>query len=133
MKLSKLSEEHYILVDEERKLMYTIPTLEAREVLGIVDIDRKAEEANGYALYGSPNGEKYLAFREGFVIGYNQALKNKKYTEEDVRNAISFGNNIQYTNLTVSSVEKEMRKFIQSLQSPTEWDVEFVDNKLKLK
>jgi hypothetical protein len=72
---------------------------------------------------------------EGYGIGYSQALKDnkKKYTEEDLRNAISFGNNIQYTKLAISGVEKEMSKFIQSLQPKTEWDVEIIDNKLKLK
>lgn len=34
MKMVKLTEDHYILVDDTSKEMYTIPTSQAKELLG---------------------------------------------------------------------------------------------------
>lgn len=34
MKMVKLTEDHYIVVDDTRKEMYTIPTSQAKELLG---------------------------------------------------------------------------------------------------
>ena len=33
------------------------------------ELEIEAEKANGYAYYGKPLGEKYLAFNEGFIAG----------------------------------------------------------------
>jgi len=33
------------------------------------ELELEAEKANGYAYYGKPLGEKYLAFNEGFIAG----------------------------------------------------------------
>lgn len=183
MKLKKLIEEHYIIVDESdikdgeyclsmlnevvvfgknfnqslyRKITHSTEPIEGgttffqnrgdklcydkigvlslsevKELLGEVDVDRKAVK---FSKRYSNHDDSQEAVYDGYNEGYKQCLidnKEKMFTEEDVRNAISFGNNIQYTRLTLSSVEKEMRKFIQFLQSPTEWEVEFVDDKLK--
>jgi hypothetical protein len=113
---------------------------EVREVLGIVDVNRKAyrfrrDYQDSFDCMNECIMNDAIHRQEGYIAGYNQSLEDnkKKYTEEDLRNAISFGNNIQYTRLAISGVEKEIRKFIQSLQSPTEWDVEIIDGKLKLK
>lgn len=111
---------------------------EVKELLGVVDVATKAAELaySRRIKYQDPFHDGVCSgLEEGYGIGYSQALKDnkKKYTEEDLRNAISFGNNIQYTKLAISGVEKEMSKFIQSLQPKTEWDVEIIDNKLKLK
>jgi hypothetical protein len=46
------------------------------------DVEKLAEKANGYAYYGKPNGEKYLAFNEGFIEGHKAATK--VYSEEDM-------------------------------------------------
>lgn len=108
-----------------------LPISEVKELLGLVDVDRKAEEANGYALYGSPNGEKYLAFREGFVIGYNQATKENKYTKEDMVEW-TMCMIAQYVQGNTNIWDRDMLH--KSLPQPkTEWDVEIIDGKLKLK
>lgn len=106
---------------------------EVKELLGAVDVDKKAVN---FSKRYSNHDDSQEAVYDGYNEGYKQCLidnKEKMYTEEDVRNAISFGNNIQYTKLTLSNVEKEMMKFIQSLQPKTEWEVEIIDGKLKLK
>jgi hypothetical protein len=61
---------------------------------------------------------------EGFVIGFQKALElmgDKKYSEEDVRNAYFNGEKDSYVK---GGQTKEMQnEFIQSLKQ-TEWDVE---------
>jgi len=69
------------------------------------------------------------------ILQLNQALednKEKKYTEEDLRKAYMYGDN--YHKYTVGNAQKyTFESLIQHLQFKTEWDVEFVDGKLKLK
>jgi len=64
-----------------------------------------------------------------FENGYNKALednKNKKYTEEDIRLAFTNG----FAEYTARSFDCE--DYIRYIQPKTEWEVEFVDEKLKL-
>lgn len=133
----KLSEDHYIVVDDSNKEMYTIPTSEAKELIGIVDVEKKGEKkypksefwvgSNPSRLYDENAKE-----RRCYIEGYNQALednKEKKYTEEDMRKAIDMSKE-NHDYLYGYYWNKE--QIIQSLQ-PTEWEVEMVDGKLKLK
>jgi hypothetical protein len=75
----------------------------------------------------------------GYISGYNQALednKEKKYTEEDMRKAIelSYSKGLAKPNSgRLSDIPKLQEEVIQSLQPKTEWEVEIVDGKLKLK
>ena len=68
----------------------------------------------------------------GYIDGYNQCLednKDKKYTDDDMRNCW----------MESWSASRQMSKYmdfmsyIQSLQPKTEWEVEIVDGKIKLK
>src|SRR5690606_4611723 len=52
-----------------------------------INIEDLSEKANGYAYYGKPLGEKYLAFKEGFIEGY-KAAQSKQFSLEDVEKAI---------------------------------------------
>jgi len=127
MKMVKLTEDHYVLVDDTRKEMYTIPTSQAKELLGVVDVHKKAlaftKEIGG-------THEQGLAF----IDGYYQALednKERKYTNKDIVTAIAFGFSIcRKENRAPFDIEQV--EFIQSLQ-PAEWEVEFIDGKLKLR
>lgn len=47
------------------------------------DVEKLSEKANGYAYYGKPLGEKYLAFKEGY-----KAAQSKQFSLEDMRKAI---------------------------------------------
>lgn len=98
-----------------------LPLSEVKELIGVVDVEKKAHAAAGY-----PKNE---GDREKFYIkGYTQALednKDKKYTEEDLRKAFFNGGNMKEI--------EEFNSFIQSLQPKTEWEVEFINGKLTLK
>jgi len=128
MKLVKLSEHHYVLVDDTNKELYTVPISQAKEIIGVVDIEKKAWKYNPVKKLDAE------FIRAAYICGYNEALEDKKeqkYTEKDMLNAHYIGwidrgesSNIQYP--------KARDLFKQSLQ-PTEWELEFVDGKLKLK
>lgn len=102
---------------------------EVKEVVGVVDVEKKAWKYNPVKKLDAE------FIRAGYVRGYNEALEDKKeqkYTEQDMLNAHYIGwidrgesSNIQYP--------KARDLFKQSLQPKTEWEVEFVDGKLKLK
>ena len=93
---------------------------EVKELIGEMDVEKKAQE---YAIKSSSSSRE--SRRKGYLDGYNQCLedyKDKKYTEEDLRKAWKIG-------YRGESIEE----YVQSLQSPTEWEVEIVEGKLKRK
>lgn len=112
---------------------------EVKELIGEVDMEKKAREWF--------KSDEDIKQRFGFVVGYNQSLednKEKKYTEEDLRNAFGKGEARGYeardcserynplTGYEPKNNEMTFEEFIQSLQPKTEWEVEIVDGKLKL-
>jgi len=191
--MKKLSEEHYIIVDDSEikigdivaeKLLtgdyelFTIHTLndidkstqkkitystqpeslgmgwmqsiqplflsEVKELLGVVDVEKKAKEYYQKNLlspyHGDTTKQDYIDIA---VFFYNQALednKEKKYTEEDLRKIFIHGKQL---GLTIAGSIRNggdkpnqdmwFNESIESLQPKTEWEVEFVDGKLKLK
>ena len=102
---------------------------EVKELIGEVDVEKKADDIIPNLLH-----KKYV--KTGFIAGYNQALednKKRKYTEEDLRMAYKEGAKSQRFNAYLDGSEKTIDETIQSLQLKTEWEVEIVDGKLKLK
>ena len=110
---------------------------EIKELLGAVDVHKKAcaftKEIGG-------THEQRLAY----IDGYKEALednKEKKYTNEDmltIRNKLvtilPVGNVAAWDMIqAVSKYTKWFDEYVESLQPKTEWEVEFVDGKLKLK
>lgn len=97
---------------------------EVKELIGEVDVENKAELYVWGGVYLTEQEKQQTEI--AYMTGYNQALednKEKKYTEEDV---ISIVEKSRATGLTAEYI-------IQSLQQPpTQWDVEFIDGKLKL-
>lgn len=90
----------------------------------MVDVEKKAWKYNPVKKLDAE------FIRAGYVRGYNEALednKERKYTEQDLRKAIS------ETRRGMLFLDKYVNEFIQSLQPKTEWEVEMVDGKLKLK
>ena len=138
MKLIKINEEHYVVKNNDGVITHStkvaiedyfnvieLPLSEVKELLGEVDVEKKAREE---ILY---NEQK----REWWKQGYTQALEDnneKKYTEEDMRKAW----NAAY--IDAMSIDEETYKplffedFIESLQPKTEWEVEFINGKLTL-
>jgi hypothetical protein len=110
-----------------------ISLYEVKELIGEVYVEKKAEEYfNAY-----DNTEHTEGLITGFEHGYNQALednKEKKYTEKDVIKAILYG---MKKGLDVGKIDETdndwVRNYVKSLQPKTEWEVEMVDGKLKLK
>lgn len=128
MKMVKLSEDHYIVVDDTHKEMYTIPTSQAKEILGGIDVYKKAlvftKEIGGTHEQGL-----------GYINGYYHALednKERKYTEKDLR-AVFMHGFLLGVDRGVYSLDMENKALSTYIQPPTEWQVEFVDGKLKLK
>lgn len=92
-----------------------------RDIVGELHIENKAKILSDTFIN---KDESYLSY----ITGYYDAIednKNKKYTEEDLRRAFFNGGNMKEI--------EEFNSFIQSIQPKTEWEVEFVDGKLKLK
>lgn len=105
-----------------------------KELIGEVDVEKKA--VNSWEGCDGCDTNDELFFTNGYQRGYNQAIednKEKKYTEEDISKALSWGYH------TAKDEEKGIRssgygtRFFQSIQPKTEWEVEIVDGKLKLK
>jgi hypothetical protein len=92
---------------------------EVKELIGEVDVKKKI--ISPYPI----NTQNDVDWCNGYQTGYNQALednKEKKYTEDDV---IRIVEKSRETGLTAEYL-------ILSLQPKTEWEVEFIDDKLKL-
>ncbi len=119
-----------------------LPISEVEELLGVVDVDKKAEEFYEfwYDKYGTSEVDTIVrdAVFHGFRGGYNQFLednKEKKYTEEDLREVVRLALEDAEASVIWSKEwypKKLADRIIQSLQPKTEWEVEFVDDKLKL-
>lgn len=127
MKLKKISEEHYIIIDDANEVMYTIPLSEVKELIGEVNKVEELSLKMGLELYVGGNYD----FENGVRKGYNQALednKDKKYTETDIKNAIIRAYSMMGNTIDVGY----FNEVIQSLQPKTEWEVEFVNGKLQL-
>ena len=123
---------------------------EVKELLGEVDVEKKAEEfAKKHSIYESAQDDTEYGYREG----YNQCLednKEKKYTEEDL---IKFADWVE-TSQEASEYDKKNRMrfdlkmegnpeskkrlpelfniYIQTLKPKTEWEVELIDGKWRL-
>lgn len=102
------------------------------EIFGIVNVEKLAEEeykshASNEDLYGNSE-DLQLAYKAGVVDGFNKALKlnkDKVFTEEDIRRAMSAGLSIGYgRQFEIENKSVEIDNYIQSLQQPTEIDVE---------
>jgi len=91
------------------------------EIFGVVDVEKLAEEYAGTAhdIIDEPyqNGLFY-----GFMAGSKKTMelnKDKVFTLEDIKRAIQFGKGME-----LWKEEEQINKFIQSIQQPTEIDVE---------
>jgi len=103
---------------------------EVKDLIGEVDIEKKSYDIlKGFVITKEE--------RRYFELGYTKAIednKEKKYTEEDL---ITFG--IRVTSEAFSIIDGkgyvDMKKFDKILQSihKTSWEVEIIDDKLKLK
>lgn len=111
---------------EELELIYHQQLIERREV---------ARNFRGQVAGNHPDmftSREILNMMEGYSDGYAQALednksKNKQYTEEDMRYMFECGRNYQ------NNAEVTFKVSMDFIKHRIEWEVEFVDGKLKLK
>lgn len=120
-------EQYYGATDGTIPFVYhkiiELPLSEVKELLEEVDVEWKA--INSWEGCDGCDANDELFFINGYQKGYNQAIennKNKKYTKEDV---IRIVEKSRETGLTAEYL-------LLSLQSKTEWEVEFIDDTLKL-
>lgn len=82
-----------------------------------------------------------LGVTKGFILGWGLCEgenEDKKYTQEDIEEAIRYGINLCFENKDLISNNEEaatkqlIEKYIQKLQPQDVWDVDFVDGKLRL-
>lgn len=128
---------HSTQLDKGMDNVTFISLSEVKKLLGEVDVEKMAEERYPIIMRtitkiggGTYDTDVNFSDRYSYKNGYNQALEDNKvkvYTEEDMKKAIEFG----HTSYTPFA-DVHYLNFIQSLQPPTSWDVEFVDGKLKL-
>ena len=85
------------------------------EIFGVVDVEKLAEEVFG-------PWTSFLDLKRGFITGYFKAKQTYKYTEIDLRKAMNF----VFDRLMVVEQFEPLwiNEFIQSLQQPSEIDVE---------
>lgn len=101
---------------------------EVKELIGEVVVEKKANN-----LISCSDSVDVKLVKEVWKGGYNQALednKDKKYTDEDMRNAILIGMKTGYhPEYHIQSANR----IIQSLQPKTQWEVTFDEQgKLRL-
>ena len=99
------------------------------EIFGVVDVEKLAD------YHFSMVGNEGISSIKSFKIGFNKAMelnKDKVFTLEDIVNAFNIGVNSQFEafELNLNKYEsfdrnnKNLLKFTQSLQKPTEIEVE---------
>lgn len=138
MKQIKLSDSHYIVVDETQEIkvndwcimldsfgnlfsgcqQYLGESVGHYLNKGHIKITHSTKPIKGVGYYPLS-----LAKEIAGEVGVEN--KDKKYTEEDLRNVIRI-----YSH---ADNELSIGEIIQSLQPPTEWEVEIVRGKLKRK
>jgi hypothetical protein len=97
------------------------------EIFGVVDVEKLAEEEFDKPYIVDMGTDITPAYQDGFKIGFNKAMelnKDKVFTLEDMRMAYDKG---RYSDkVTQNGKDIEFNSFIQSLQQPTEIEVEIL-------
>ena len=91
------------------------------EIFGVVDVDKLAM---GYELYEKIN---FVGQTRAYKAGFNKSIelnKDKVFTLEDIKKAIVWAHDKSTEGVYLSRLPVD--EFIQSLQQPTEMDVEIV-------
>jgi len=128
--LIKKAEGWYNLYQDKIGIGSTYPELQGYklskqncdEIFGVTDVEKLAE----YSVQEvkESNADFYLrdVYKEFFIEGFNKAMelnKDKLFTLEDMKRAISFGQGMD-----LWKEEEQIDKFIQSRQQPKEIEVE---------
>jgi len=126
-KLIKTGNDYLLRDMSGEVLSITNGTIEGRklskqncdEIFGVVDVEKLAKEKypnDGYA--------DTTLMQKGFIKGFNKAVslnKDKVFTLEDIKKAYSQG---ELDALKIGSYSEKENEYIQSLQQPTEMEIE---------
>jgi len=117
MKLIKTEDEQgvmYSLSGDNLPENYVLSKQNCDSIFGVVDVEKLAFN------YADEIGILHttLAYSKHFKAGFNKAMELNRFTLEDIKRAISFGQGMD-----LWKEEEQIDKFIQSLQQPTEIDV----------
>jgi hypothetical protein len=143
-KLIKVDKDNYTLFDEKGIPIGATPNVLSNntfsklskqncdEIFGVFDVEKLAEDfAKNNSIYPTAQDDTEYGFKQGF----NKAIelnKDKVFTAEDMREAILFGLGAMYgyKEGREGETEYQINKFIQSLQQPTEIEVEIEMEKI---
>lgn len=139
------------IIDYEYDKVKQLSLQEVKELIGEVDVMTKAvRDVEGTSW----DEDAKPSFLSGYLRGYRQTLednKEKKYTEEDLlkftewvetsqeasdydkKNRMRFAPKMEGNSEVKKRLPELYSLYTQSLQPKTEWEVEIVDGKLKLK
>ena len=152
MKLIKLNKNYYVIVDDSEikegdwiidiKDPLSPRQIKTKHLLkDLFDSEKKITHStqpleNGTTIHGIEHKRwvhiKYIGLSEVKEL-FSEINVEKKYTEEDINKIRQILVEGAITNMSCSSAVVELDKYIQSLQPKTEWEVELIDGKLKLK
>jgi hypothetical protein len=123
------TEVNYLLKDDKDVVVIASTSLKKKglslskencdEIFGVVDVDRLFLETP----HTVEDEKDYWKIRGGYIEGYNKAMelnKDKLFTEKDIEKA--YGAGMQF----IGEDKGSYGEFIQSLQQPTEIEVEIV-------
>lgn len=96
------------------------------EIFGVIDVEKLADELK----VGISYKEYDHLIKRGIIIGFNKAMelqKDKLFTVEDIKKAIEFDRYVwKHGEAVACKSPNKIDEFIQSLQKPTEIEVEIV-------
>jgi hypothetical protein len=125
MKLIKTEDEQgvmYSLSGDNLPENYVLSKQNCDELFGVVDVEKLAEEFLEKHKFAS----SHIADITSFKYGFNKAMalnKDKLFTLEDMKKAYFKGD---YDALYDGAYSEKENEFIQSLQKPTEIEVDIV-------
>jgi hypothetical protein len=140
-KLIKVDRGYYNLEDEKGNVIgtsyefrtsvgdftYKLSTKKCDEIFGIIDVEKLAEES-----WGDKISSPYHAYIEGFNKA-KELNKDKVFTIDDVKKSIEMAREENGLSDNTMSYDYSEDEIIQSLQQPTEIEVEIEQvNKLNI-
>lgn len=106
---------------------------EVKEAINGYNVQEMAENNSKKAKSTDGIGGRYLGYIDGFKA-HQELVKDKLFTEQQLRDSIFKAIDIWMNNMTKDSSEineSEIKNIIQSLQK-TEWNIELIEGKIKL-
>jgi hypothetical protein len=138
-KLIKTDKGNYILIDPTKGVydkgyqignsiecdVHKLSKQNCDEIFGVINVEKLAKEDADLRFPNQGDEESWLARNSGVVWGFNKAMelnKDKVFSLEDIKKAIVWAHDKSTEGVYLSRLPVD--EFIQSLQQPTEIEVE---------